>query len=267
MMEIKEMKKILLSFAILLALPRLFSCSIFMYSENGHAWFCGNEDWSATDPALLGVKGDASSHGYALLGWMSWLPAYAQAGVNSEGLGFDWAMVPPQRYRADPSRKDAPFDMVLEIMRTCATVDDVVAFVTAYNFPHVTEEHILFADRNGSSCVLEFDGTDVRVIRNSEPYQAITNFNLLRPELGGYPCARYARLSQSLGSPCLGETDLATLLDAVHQEGRYPTIYSYVADLKAMEIVAYYRHDFSRPRRFRIATLIASEARVDLTRE
>jgi choloylglycine hydrolase len=237
-----------------------FACSICAYSIDGRAYFCGNEDWSATDPAMLSAPASKDSYGYLILGWASYLPGYAQAGINSEGLCFDWAMVPAQRYASKPGRAQLSIDFPVEALRKCKDVGELLRFIEGKDIPHVAEEHLMFADKSGRSCVIEYSKGELRVIEGSGGAQYVTNFALSDPTLGGYPCARYSRMEAFFKAEGDKSPALASLLDSVHQEGGYQTIYSYVFDLAAGKVTLYYKHDFRNPKAYSLAALVSRAA-------
>jgi len=245
----------LLGALFLHALP-VFSCSIFKYADGEHVYFSGNEDWTATDPAIMTLPAAEGAYGVVLLGWKSFLPRYPQAGINSEGLSFDWAVVPSQNYRSIPGKDDLTLDSTIQILQLCKTVDEVVKLLERYNFSHLAEEHIMFADRTGKSCVIEYTKGERRIVMNDARAQYITNFNLTDKEAGWYPCERYAKLDAAFGQSELSETQLIELLDSVHQEGQYPTIYSYVFDLTTLRIKLFFNHHYGTFKEYSVNQLL-----------
>jgi hypothetical protein len=236
------------------------ACSICAYSVDGRAYFCGNEDWSATDPAMRSYPASKGSYGYLLLGWASYLPSYAQAGINSEGLCFDWAMVPAQIYASNPGRPQLTIDFPVEALRRCKDLGELLRFIEGKDIHHIAEEHLMFADKSGRSCVIEYANGGLRVIEGSGGTQYVTNFLLSNPSLGGFPCARYSRMETFFRAEGDKSSALASLLDAVHQEGAYPTIYSYVFDLSAGKLTLYYKHDFRKPAAYELSSLLKRAA-------
>lgn len=256
---------IMFAFAAVLA-ARAGACSIFMYSVGGRTYFCGNEDWTARDPAMRSYQARKGAYGYVLFGWESYLPSYAQAGINSEGLCFDWAMVQGTRFVHDPSKASLTSDFTIDALRECADVDEVLRFIEGKEIPQLAEEHLMFADASGRSCVLEYGRDGMKVVRNDKSYQYITNFRLTDPAMGWYPCWRYSKLEALFAKPDGKEADLAAILDAVHQEGSYPTIYSYVFDLGRKRLRVFYDHDFRSPKDYSLADLIGRASLVRIGR-
>ncbi len=222
----------------------VYPCSIFKYTVAGRTYFCGNEDWTAVDPAMLTSKARGKEFGYVLFGWKSYLPRYVQAGINSKGLCFDWAAVPPQQYVRDTAKDDLSLDFTTDVLRNCATVDEAIDYIRRYNIPHLAEEHIMLADKTGKSCVIEYNHSQLQLIRSVSDYQFITNFHLTDRSLGWYPCDRFAKMEAFFGEQGNKETQVVELLERIHQEGQYPTVYSYVFDLSRMQITVFHNHNY-----------------------
>jgi hypothetical protein len=245
----------------------VFPCSIFKYSVEDRTYFCGNEDWTARDPAIQTYKSRGASYAYIIAGWKSYLPHYAQAGVNSEGLCFDWAAVPVQRYSRDDSKQDASLDITVDILRKCRSVDEAIAYIKRYNVAHLAEEHIMFADTTGKSCVIEFNNSRLQVIEGNAESQYITNFHVSDPTLGWHPCDRYDSMEALFREKGNKEGRLVDILDAVHQESQYPTIYSYIFDLRKMEISMFYNHNYSAKRVYQFARLVQKDTLIDISQQ
>lgn len=218
--------------------------------------------WSATDPAMVTIPSEKGKYGMVLLGWKSYLPSYPQAGINSEGLSFDWAMVPGQRYSSVPGKENLDINSTIDILKECKNVQEVIDYVKSRNFPHLAEEHLMVADRSGKSCVFEYAKGTLKVIQNTYGTQYITNFNLSDKENGWYPCERYTRLERELEVKTILPDRLAGVLDAVHQEGANRTIYAYVFNLTTNEIKLFHNHNYAAWQEFRVQELIATKQKI-----
>jgi hypothetical protein len=256
------MMKRFLVFLLLAQSLSLFPCSIFKYVADGQVYFCGNEDWSATDPAMVTIPSEKGKYGMVLLGWKSYLPSYPQAGINSEGLSFDWAMVPGQKYSSMPGKENLDINSTIDILKKCKDVQEVIDYIKLRNFSHLAEEHLMVADRSGKSCVFEYTKGSLKVILNTSGTQYITNFNLSDKEGGWYPCERYARLERELEAKAIPPDRLMRVLDAVHQEGTNPTIYSYMFNLTTNEIKVFHNHNYAASQEFRVRDLIAVKQKI-----
>ena len=259
------MKVVSVLVLLLSATTNLYPCSIFKYTTNGRTYFCGNEDWTATNPAIMSCSAKDNDYGYILLGWANLLPRYIQAGVNSKGLCFDWAAVPAQQYVRDNGKKDLTLDFTLDVLKKCATVDDAIEYVKRHNIPHLAEEHIMFADKTGKSCVIEYNHSRLRIVPNDSESQFITNFHITDSSLGWYPCDRYSKMATFFKEKGNKEARLVELLDAVHQEGQYPTVYSYVFDLDKMRITVYYNHNYRVKKVYSLDDMVARDTILELS--
>ncbi len=83
-----------------------------------------------------------------------------------------------------------------------------------------------------------------------------TNFYLSQHPHPPYPCWRYntaLSMFESNSKDNLSVDFCASVLDAVHQEGAYPTQYSTVYDLKNQLIYVYYYHNFDQVKVFNLS--------------
>jgi hypothetical protein len=225
------------------------SCTIFCVNGQSANYFASNEDWTFTDPAMRIVPGDKNYYGYIVFGWNSYLPNYPQGGVNEYGLSLDWAALTSQNFKQYPNRKELGEDITYKILKECRNVKDVINLVKQYNCPHFAEEHLLVADRNGASCVIEWSGSDYQFLRKRGHYQVITNFCLSNPKIGWYPCQRFKVVDDYLADSKNSAINLETvksLLQKSHQEGSYPTVYSYIVDEQNLMVYIFLNHDYSK---------------------
>lgn len=239
-------------FVFILHTQIIFACTIFYTKAQTTNYFSSNEDWKFTDPAVLVAPGNNNDYGYIVFGWNSYLPGYPQGGVNEYGICLDWASVPIQSFKADPNRKSLDEDIVYKILKKCRKINEVITLVKQYNCNHFAEEHLLVSDRNGDSCVIEWSGRDYIFLRKTKQYQLITNYNISNPELGWYPCERFKTADNYLNSANgkLTLDNIKELLNKTHQEGDYPTVYSYIVDENSLDIYIFLNHNYSTYTKF-----------------
>ena len=204
----------------------------------------------------MSIEKTQNEYGVVLFGWESMLPNYPQAGINSEGLCFDWATVPAQKYIYESGKKNLTINSTIAILKNCKTVDEVIRYIESNNFSHLAEEHLIIADKSGKSCVIEYTKGKKHIIVEANKNQYITNFNLTDKESGWYPCERYAILDKRLNDENQKQNDLRDILNSVHQEGTFPTIYSYIFDLKNLSIKVFYNHNFTKYQEYDIRDII-----------
>jgi hypothetical protein len=256
------MKKIVLILCLFQALYA-YPCSIFSYNENGRILFCANEDWISASPAIMIIRSTGNKYGVVLLGWSNYLPNYPQAGVNSEGLCFDWASVPAQKYAPNKDKKTLDINSTIEMLQKCRNIDEAIKYISDDNYPHIAEEHLMLCDKAGS-CVIEYTKGELRIIRSKGISQYITNFNLSDKEAGWYPCTRYTVMESRLEAKGLSETDLIAVLKETHQEAECTTQYSYIIDVTALTVQVFLKHQFAAGKVYDIKDLLSSDQKINM---
>lgn len=225
------------------------ACTIFTLKGQQTHYFASNEDWTYTDPAIRFVPGSKGNYAYLIFGWESFLPNYAQGGVNEYGICLDWASLTPQPFKENPQRKPLDEEITVKILKKCKTIAEVIELIKSYNCNHFAEEHLLVSDRNDQSCIIEWSGVDYVFLTKYNQYQIITNFAISNRKVGWYPCERFNTGEQYLKKIKLAEVNvetIKTILDKTHQEGTYQTIYSYIVDQRTLDIFIYFKHNYSK---------------------
>ncbi len=68
------------------------------------------------------------------------------------------------------------------------------------------------------------------------------------PKIGTYPCNRFNQIQSAFKGAqrqTITKERVKTLLDQTHQEGQYPTVYSYIFDLKTLQVTLFPNHRYS----------------------
>jgi len=112
--------------------------------------------------------------------------------------------------------------------------------------------------------VVEYNHSQLHLVVDRSEAQFITNFHLTDRSLGWYPCARYARMESFFGGQGNKEDHLVDLLDSIHQEREYPTVYSYVFDLGRRQLTVFFRHDYQKKKVLSLDELIESDRVFDI---
>jgi len=251
------MRKVLISSLLiggfLAALPAL-ACTIFSVTGQRGTLIGNNEDYLNSYPEYVWfVPATAKRHGRILFGGKY----QAEGGMNDQGLFLDFAVAPVYNPPSWPKKPVQSFardgHITEEILAQCSTVREAVDFFRRYNL--AGSGHQLIADASGASVVIEWVQREMKVVRKQAPYQLVTNFWLANPLLGNFPCPRFtpaADLLDHIGEPS-EEKVAAVLHAAAWSQEDAGTQYSNVYDLGAREVVVYYRGDFSRAKRFKLA--------------
>src|SRR5258708_1189451 len=85
----------------LIALPSapIHACTIFALTDADHALFWNNEDWSDPKTRIWFVPGNDKHYGGVYVGFDN---DFAQGGLNTEGLAFDWVAGYSETWKPDP---------------------------------------------------------------------------------------------------------------------------------------------------------------------
>ena len=225
----------------LLAAPAI-PCSAFVVVGDGRILFANNEDFFDPDTYVWFVPAKDGRHGAMYLGYGNGFP---QGGMNDAGLAFDGFATEPNPMKAQDGKEayHSNTSLLAEVMETCSTVDDVVAFFERIDLrPILTRAMLFYADANGDAVIVEGDV----ILRKSGDVQAVTNFYQSECEDPMAACPRYAAAMRVLEQRKRTSVELCEkALSAAAQRGdRVATLYSNVFDLKARTARLYLFHDY-----------------------
>lgn len=243
------------------------ACTFFSYDGNDLVLFGNSEDY-----ALLPVYAwyvPSSPDEYACL-FVGFDTGFAQGGMNSAGLAFDAASIPEVRLTDHPELPyPDPMNFCELVLRQCATVDEAVELIGAYNLSYVGVAQFQFADRTGASVVISpGPRRELEFIYTESPYQVTTNTNTAY-----YPESHKNRLRHQAATAVLEEIEAGAAelsvgsferaLDAVaRKSGPSETMYSNIFDLTYGVAYIYYRHDFESPAILQMSDLQAANREV-----
>ncbi|MEI6171146.1 MAG: hypothetical protein WCQ45_01510, partial [bacterium] len=139
-------------------------------------------------------------------------------------------------------------------LRECASIDELEPWLYAHILARVDGEQFLFSDATGATLVVGVDPMGgVFIDRKHTPFRVITNFSILAPWLGGYPCARFQQATTDLqaiesGAVTLSPDTVVDILRAVaFPSGPSETAHSNTFDPVDGLATLYSRHDVDRP--------------------
>ena len=75
------------------------ACTIFVLTDTNRALFCNNEDWSDPNTRIWFVPAQPKRYGHVYVGFDN---GWAQGGLNTEGLAFDWVAGYKEEWSPDP---------------------------------------------------------------------------------------------------------------------------------------------------------------------
>jgi hypothetical protein len=208
----------LLTFAPL----RVGACTIFVLTDGTRALFFNNEDWFNRTTRLWFVPAGTNHLGCAYLGFDN---GWAQGGLNTAGLAFDWVSGFDEEYKPDPELEPARGNPSERMLETCTTVEEAVAFYRRFLEPDFKRSRVLIADRTGASVV----------IGAREGRLHISRFRRSR----GFGWGRTTLERELAKTPEPTIANGAAILRACLQPGDGGTKYSNVFDLETRDIVLF----------------------------
>lgn len=246
----KVWKKICLVFGIsLLFNPIVLSCTVFHVSNDTYSFGGNNEDYIDPDTNIYFHPPTSRSYGKVIVGYTGLYRI--QGGMNEKGLFWDGLGMP---YLEVKNSSDKPYfngHIIDYILDTCDTCDQALNVLNQYNMKILENAQILMGDRYGDSFIIEGDV----IHKKSDYYQVATNFYLSQYPDPPYPCWRYntaLEIFENNDADNISVEFCASVLDAVHQEGAYPTLYSNVYDLNNGLVYLYYNHNYNKVRVFNL---------------
>ncbi len=200
-------------------LPRVNACTIFVLTDTNRALFCNNEDWSNPKTRIWFVPAGEGYHGCAYVGFDN---GWAQGGLNTEGLAFDWVAGFKEEWQPGPEMRRVRGNSSQRMLETCATVEDAVAYYRKHREPAFSYAKILVADRTGTSVIIGAKDGRLHV----EKANQCRGF--------GYGQRTLDEMLAKNPEPAVASG--AKILRACVQKGQCATKYSNVFDLKSGDI-------------------------------
>ncbi|MBN2399454.1 MAG: hypothetical protein JXI33_03845 [Candidatus Aminicenantes bacterium] len=225
----------------LLSIRSADACTVVMASRDGIVMAGNNEDFGFARTRVFFFPAQPGRHGCILFG----VDGAPLGGMNDRGLFIDGNAVQPTGWQPLPGKPGYIGFIYNDILTSCASVADVRAWFEKYNVMLLGQVRFPVADRSGASMVVEYAQGEVRFVKEPGWYQVSTNF--LRSDHPGrdVPCNCFRLADQIMATATrLDIPLLRSLLSATHQEGRNPTVYSTIYDLKHGTITLYHFHNF-----------------------
>lgn len=173
--------------------------------------------------------------GLGALGWTPYLPF---DGMNEHGLAVGMAAIPHAESSYDSEKITIGEIQVIRLLLDRARdVDEALRILEEYNVRIETPPiHYILADRSGGSAILEFVGREMRVLRDDEPWQVMTNFVVVgsgAPEV--VSCSRYRSVYDGL-SDADGRVSMEGAMILLEEASLSSTIWSCVYNMETGEV-------------------------------
>ncbi len=219
---------------LVFALPlQTFPCLILKIAH-GNAVLAGNNE--DIDTPLSKIWFEPPEKGKYGITYFGYTANYPQGGLNDQGLFFDGVAGYKTDWKPSPQRLDYDGVLFRKIMEECATVEEAVAVLNKYNFSAFQRARMFLADRSGASAIVGWIDGGMKSLRDTGNVQAV----------GFKEETALAMLKAvKVGQKTVSADDVKAVLEACHQEGRYPTQYSNICDLKNNVVYMYLLHDYS----------------------
>lgn len=196
-----------------------FACTIFVLTDSKKTLFFNNEDYSNPSTKIWFAPGTKGLYGAAYLGFDNY---WAQGGVNTKGLAYDWVAGYKNDWKPDLTLIQTEGNSGERMLESCGTVEEAIAFYKKYRESSFAYAKMLIADKTGASVIIGIKDGTLYFDRSSSSrgfgYGAETLSNMLSADT----------------TPSL-ENGLP-ILDACKQKGTYATKYSNVFDLNSDKI-------------------------------
>jgi hypothetical protein len=216
----------------------LFACTAFYYAKGGKVIIGNNEDWKDPFTFIWFVPASEKDYGRVYFGFKE---GGFQGAINDQGLWYDGFAL---KYKPSESSSDKEIyhgNLIEKVLKECSTVDEAINEFNKYNLQFLSSSMFMFGDRFGNSAIIERDS----IIKKVGHYQISTNFRQSEVKEDSVTDTRYRYAREIIRRNDHFTVDVArNILAATHQEGKYPTQYSYVCDLSEGKIYLYHFHNF-----------------------
>lgn len=206
------------AFFTFISLP-IHACTIFVLTDANRALFCNNEDYSNPVTRIWFVPAGDRFYGCVYIGFDD---GWAQGGLNTEGLAFDWVAGYMEEWEFSDEMKRVRGNPSERMLETCTTIKDAITFYRKHWEPDFARAKILVADKTGESVIIGAKDGELQV----EQADQSRGF--------GYGVRTLEKMLKKQPEPTVANG--LNILRACVQEGPSATKYSYVFDLKTGEI-------------------------------
>ncbi len=226
------------AFCLLLMSQPVAACTGLVVQDGARVLVGNNEDWFNPRTKIWFIQPVNDRYGSVFFGFDDFWP---QGGMNQKGLFFDSFALKPKAVDEPEAKPRFKGNLIKEMMATCATVEEALVLIDQYSLYFMTQFQLFIADASGDAAIIEANA----VIRKLGDDQLVTNFRQSETDPDKISCWRYLT-ARKLLTEC-GEDMrqcIRNILDATHQEGDYPTLYSNIYDLNAGRVYVYQFHNF-----------------------
>ncbi len=213
-----------------------------MAARNGIVLAGNNEDRNHPETIVSFIPATDKYFGRIVFGYDD---APYQGGMNDKGLFIDGNALAPTGWQPGPGKPTFRGIVIMFVLGTCATCEDVKDFFEKYNVQGLERARFPIADRTGKSMVVEYGKGAVQFVETDTWYQIATNFVMSNVTSRNYPSQRYRNADAVLSdAEELSFGLIRKALNKTCQKGSSLTVYSNIYDLKNGTIYTYLLGNF-----------------------
>jgi tetratricopeptide (TPR) repeat protein len=230
------------------------ACTIFMANDGKNVWIGNNEDEiQSTKYRMWFYPAKKNNYGYAIwtdlniklfssinLKMLSYLNP--QGGLNEHGLFMDFTAIDEIKVTKDEQKKNRKKEVVTDILKTCKTVDEALAYLNKFNLIKLNSAQLFIGDATGNYATV----TGGYIVTKTTNSFALTNYCISNGK--NEACHRRDVATHYLSSGTTFQlNDIANILEKAAQKFpyKYTTNVSVAVNLKTATINMYYKHDFT----------------------
>jgi len=214
------MRSLFIGLALGAAATSIPACTVFVLTDTNRILFCNNEDGPDNPTRIWFQPAGTNHYGCVFVGYDN---GWAQGGMNSEGLAFDWLAGWKEEWNPDPALPEVRGNQ--EVIETCATVEEAVHFYRTHRDPNLWYSKCLLTDKTGASVLIGAVGGQLRVWRSRKSWGLGYGKRILEPML------------KTNSEPTLANA--TNILRACLQPGKFATRYFNVFDPQSGDIFLY----------------------------
>lgn len=237
-------------------IPDSYACTMFKITMEGKTMVGNNEDYWNPNDRVWFEKGTKGEYGAVYVGFDNFWP---QGGMNQAGLVFDGFAEDYKAISDTIGKRPLNMNFLKEIMRRCATVDEVKNYFSQFNLSGLETSMYFFVDKFGKYLVVEGDSL---IIGDKEHY-LVSNFypsqmkNECDIPLSYYQKGRkYLENNRDISIPFC-----SSVMDTMHQERDWGagTMYTTIYDLEEGIIYLYFFRDYTHVIKFNLIEELAKD--------
>jgi hypothetical protein len=218
----------------------IMGCTGIFFANNKTALAGNNEDWMSPFSRIWFIPAQGKKFGRVCFGFQE---GGTQGAMNDQGLFFDGFALNPLEAKPVAGKEIYPGDLAQKAIEECRTVDEVIALFERYDRQGLAASQMFVADKEGNSAIIEAEA----IIRKQGDHQIVTNFRQSCVAPDAITDSRYLIVRKMMEAKDKVDVDLfRRMLAAAHQEGKYPTQYTNICDLKTGIIHLYRFHNYEQ---------------------